>query len=100
LHLARHSQRHEEKELEREMLFHISLNAHQKLKLRLVSEGFLAGFGPEAANGGLPKLFSRSDFMCVLIDTQSSYLGFKCLSRNLKLGCRAGRTANAPLRFR
>jgi hypothetical protein len=89
-----------EKELGREMLFNISLNAHQKLKLRLVSRGFRVRFGPEVANGVIAELSIRSGFMCVLINAQPSDLGFKCLSRNLELGCGARRTANAPLRFR
>ena len=38
LHFARHSQHHGEKELGREMLFSIALDAHQKLKMRLVFE--------------------------------------------------------------
>jgi hypothetical protein len=51
LHSARHSQNDGEKELVREMLFNIALNAHQKLKLRLVSQGFLVGFGSGVTNG-------------------------------------------------
>jgi hypothetical protein len=37
VHFARHSQYYGEKELGREMLFNIAPNAHQKLKMRLVS---------------------------------------------------------------
>jgi hypothetical protein len=61
---------------------------------------FRVGFGPEVANGVIAKLFDRSGFMCVLINAQPFNLRFKCLSRNLELGCCARRTANAPLRFR
>jgi hypothetical protein len=36
-------------------------------------------------------------FMCALVIAQPSDLGFKCLSRNLELGCGARRTANGAL---
>jgi hypothetical protein len=53
LHFARHCQHYGEKELGREMLFNIAPNAHQKLKLGLVSRGFRVGFRPEVANGAI-----------------------------------------------
>jgi hypothetical protein len=46
LHFARHSQHHGEEELGREMLLSIALNAHQMLKVRLLSRQF-RGVGSE-----------------------------------------------------
>ena len=68
MHFARHSQHHGEEELGREMLLSIALNAHQKLKLRLVSRGSRGEFGPEVANEVIAELFNQSGFMCVLIN--------------------------------
>jgi hypothetical protein len=60
VHFARHSQHYGEKELGREMLFNIAPNAHQKLKMQLVSRGF--GERPAFAGPciGLRLRFKRS----------------------------------------
>jgi hypothetical protein len=51
VHFARHSQHYGEKELSCEMAFNIALNAHQKLKLRLISREYRGEFESEVANG-------------------------------------------------